>query len=219
MIRFWERSLDVVPVNAGRPFIRRPATLCFLCLCPVWAAAAEIVTDDGLALTFGAGGEVISCRIDGRELLRIGVPGGVFVADVKGIPSREDLMAENLDFEDIQAGRPVGWDVGPGWQIDRQVAHSGAASMRVSIPGDIPTRSGSVAIDISVRPNVPYRVDLWLRTEGCHPSFYIEQYDAQGAPHRDYPQIVISHDRENEEWFQLSHSFVTAFFCHKIRLR
>ncbi len=219
MIRLWERSLDVVPVNAGRPFIRRPATLCFLCLCPVWAAAAEIVTDDGLALTFGAGGEVISCRIDGRELLRIGVPGGVFVADVKGIPSREDLMAENLDFEDIQAGKPVGWDVGPGWQIDRQVAHSGAASMRVSIPGDIPSRSGSVAIDISVRPNVPYRVDLWLRTEGCHPSFYIEQYDAQGAPHRDYPQIVISHDRENEEWFQLSHSFVTAFFCHKIRLR
>lgn len=219
MIRHLGDSWRIVVAHVKHRCICAPIALCLVCLCPVWAAAPEIATEDGLALVFGAEGEVTCCRIDGRELLRTGALGGVFIADVKGIPIREDLIAENLGFEDIQAGGPVGWDVGPDWQLDRQIAHSGAASMRVSIPGDVPLRSGSVAIDVPVRPNVPYRVGLWLRTEGCHPSFYIEQYDAQGAPHRDHPQIVISHDRENEDWFQLSHSFTTAFFCHRIRLR
>jgi len=201
------------------PSIPRLATLCVVCLCAAWTAAAEVATDDGLTLVLGSGGEVVSCGVDGHELLRVGVPGGMFVADVNDIPSRDEPLGDNMSFEKIEAGNPVGWEVGPDWRLDRQVAHSGTASMRVSMPGPAPSRSGSLAIEVPVKPNTPYRVALWLRTEGCHPSFYIEAYDAQGKPHRDYPQIVISHDRTNEDWFQLSCSFATAFFCHRVRLR
>jgi hypothetical protein len=180
--------------------------------------AAEVATSDGLSLSLGPGGEIVSCQVDGHELLRAGAHGGLFVADVKDIPSREDSLGDNLSFERIEAGNPVGWTVGRDWQLDRRVAHTGQASMRVSV-SDSNSHSGSMAIDVPVKPNTPYRVALWLRTWGCAPSFYIEQYDAQGEPHRDYPQIIVSHGRTNEDWFQLSRSFTTAFFCCKIRVR
>ncbi|MFC1633560.1 hypothetical protein ACFL5Z_01850 [Planctomycetota bacterium] len=178
--------------------------------------AAEVATSDGLTLGLGFGGEVVSCRVDGRELLQTGARGGLFVADVKDIPARYDSLGDNLSFEQIEAGNPVGWDVGHAWQLDRRIAHIGEVSMRVSVRD---SRSGSLAINVPVKPNTPYRVALWLRTEGCAPSFYIEQYDAQGQIHRDYPQITVSHGRANEDWFQLSHSFTTAFFCRKVRVR
>jgi hypothetical protein len=180
--------------------------------------AAEVATSDGLSLSLGPGGDITSCRVDGHELLRDGAHGGPFVADVQDIPSREDPLGDNLSFEQIEAGSPVGWTVGRDWQLDRRVAHTGQASMRVSV-FDPNAHSGSVAIDVPVKPNTPYRVVFWLRTWGCAPSFYIEQYDAQGESHRDYPQMVISHGRMNEDWFQLSRSFTTAFFCRKIRVR
>jgi len=164
----------------------------------------------------GSGGEVVSCRIDGRELLRAGARGGLFIADVHDIPAREDSLGDNLSFEQVEAGNPMGWDVGHDWQLDRQVAHTGAASMRISVRD---STSGSLAIDVSVKPNTPYRVAWWLRTQGCAPSVYIEQYDAQGGMHPDYPQIIVSHGRTNEDWFQLSRSFTTAFFCRKVRVR
>lgn len=198
--------------------IHRLATVCFICLCVRWATAVEVATDDGLTLSFGAGGEVVSCSVDGRELLRVGVPGGVFVADVEDIVARDEPLGDNLSFEQIEAGNPVGWEVGPGWQLDQQIAHTGVASMRVSVPGQIPSRSGPLVINVPVKPNTPYRVALWLRTEGCRPTFYIVQYDAEGNRYRDYPQITVSHGRTNEDWFQLSRSFTTAFFCHKIRV-
>ncbi len=192
--------------------------MCCICSCAPWATAIEVTTTDGLTLGLGVDGAVVSCRIDGRELLRPGVSGGIFVADVKDIATRNDSLGDNLSFERSLAGRPSGWKMGRYWHLDRSVAHTGAASMRVSIPGNVPARSGALAIEVPVRPNAPYRVALWLRTEGCAPSFYIEQYDARGELHRDYPQIVVSHGRTDEDWFQLGRSFTTAFFCHKIRV-
>ncbi|MBN2312745.1 MAG: hypothetical protein JXM79_02380 [Sedimentisphaerales bacterium] len=195
---------------------RTLAAICWICSCAAWATAAEVATSDGLTLDFGPHGEVVSCRIDNHELLRTGMHGGIFIADVKNIPARDNPLGENLSFEQIEAGNPIGWDMGQGWQLDRRIAHTGTASMRVSVHD---TRSGSLAINVPVTPNTPYRVSLWLRTEGCAPSFYIEQYNAQGQIHRDYPQIIVSHGRTNEDWFQLSHSFTTAFFCREIRVR
>jgi hypothetical protein len=90
--------------------------------------------------------------------------------------------------------------------------------MRVSVPGPQKRPSGSLAVEVPVRPNTPYRVSLWLRTRGCAPSFYIVQYDAQGKSHRDYPQICVSHGRSSADWFELGHSFTTAFFCRNIRV-
>ena len=192
--------------------------VCVICYIAGCAMAIDVSTDDGLALSLGPGGEILSCRIDGHELLQTGVSGGMFVADVQDIPAREDLLGENLGFEQIEAGNPVGWRVGPNWEIDRQVAHSGVTSIRVTVPDTGTLRSGPLAIEVPVQPNTPYRVGLWLRTEGCAPAFYIEQYDAEGRSHRDYPQITVSHGRKNDDWFQLSRSFTTAFFCRRIRV-
>jgi len=191
-------------------------TACSLCLCAGCAPAAEVATNDGLTLGLGPDGEVVSCRVDGRELLRVGARGGVFVADVEDIPVRDESLVENHSFEQIEAGKPVGWDVGADWRVDRQLAHTGDVSMRVRVPGPNFSHSGPLAIDVPVKPNTPYRVSLWLRTRGCAPTFYIVQFDAQGEPHRDYPQIVVTHDQTNSDWFQLSRSFTTAFFCRKI---
>lgn len=210
------RSLRITWVSMAHLLIQTLATACFVCLCAGWAAASEVATHDGLTLGLGSGGEVVSCRVDDRELLRAGARGGLFVADVHDIPARDDPLGDNLSFERVEAGNPIGWDVGHDWQLDRQVAHTGEASMRVSVRD---SHSGSLAIDVPVKPNTPYRVALWLRTQGCAPSFYIEQYDAQGEMHRDYPQIIVSHGRTNADWFQLSRSFTTAFFCRKVRVR
>jgi len=206
-------------VNTGYVSILALAMLCFVGMCTAQMMRTEVATNDGLTLGFGARGAIVSCCIDGHELLAPGAPGGIFVADVEDIPAQDIPLGENMGFEQIEADRPTGWQVGPDWQLDRQVAHCGAASMRVSLPGSTPSRSGSLAIDVAVKPNTPYRASMWLRTQGCHPSFYIEQYDAQGKMHRDYPQIVISHDRTNEDWFQIGRSFTTAFFCRRVRLR
>jgi len=210
------RSLRIAWIDMTHLPVQMLVTACCVCLFAEWTAAVEVATHDGLTLGLGARGEVVSCRIDDRELLRAGARGGLFVADVQGIPARDDPLGDNLGFEQIEAGNPIGWDVDHDWQLDRQVAHTGKASMRVSVHGSY---SGSLAIDVPVKPNTPYRVAFWLRTQGCAPSFYIEQFDAQGELHRDYPQIIISHGRKNEDWFQLSRSFTTAFFCRKVRVR
>ena len=194
------------------------ATTCLAYLCAGWAAAAEVATRDGLALGLGRNGEVTSCRVDGRELLQAGAAGGLFVADVKDIPAENKQIAANPSFEQAVAGKPVGWEVGGDWQLDRQVARTGKASMRVNVPGPNKRPSGSLAIDVPVKPNTPHRVSMWMRTKGCAPSFYIVQYDAQGKQHRDYPQICMSHARKNSDWFELGHSFSTAFFCRKLRV-
>lgn len=213
----WHAFVSLILRGAGICVLRRMlTTTCYICLCAAWATAAEVATSDGLMLDLGPGGEVVSCRIDNRQLLRIGTRGGIFVADVKDIPTRDDPLGDNLSFEQVEAGNPVGWNVGHAWQLDRRIAHTGAVSMRVSVRN---SRSGSLAINVPTKPNTPYRVALWLCTKGCAPSLYIEQYDTQGQMHGDYPQIIVSHGRTNEDWFQLSHSFTTAFFCRKIRVR
>jgi hypothetical protein len=201
--------------TVGRP-VPMWAAACLVCLCAGCAAAVEIATADGLTLRMGPDGQVESCRVDGQELLRAGARGGVFVADVASIAARGVPLGDNLSFEQIQAGRPAGWEVGHDWQLDRQMAHTGKASMRVSVSN---ATSGSLGITVPVRPNTPYRVAWWMRTQGCAPAFYIEQYDAQGQQHRDYPQIVVSHDRTDEDWFQLTQSFTTPFFCFQIHVR
>ena len=111
-------SWRIVVAHVKHRCICRPVALCLVCLCPVWAAAAEIATEDGLALVFGAEGEVTYCRIDGRE----GCCGPVRSA-ASSLPmwhsDREDLIAENLGFRhqagDLWAGR------GPDWQPDRRL--------------------------------------------------------------------------------------------------
>lgn len=178
-------------------------------------AQHQLSTKDGLSLQIDNRGAVVSVSVDGRELKRNGV-GGFFVADVKEIQAKEVELVENQSFELLKDGKPVGFSVGSDWSVDEKVAHSGKVSMKVSIPDGQKRSSGNLAVEIQVKPNTPYRVSMWMRTEGGAPYFYIVQMDSQGKTHPDYPQICVSHARYHSDWFQLTHSFTTAFFCRRI---
>lgn len=181
------------------------------------AQASEVATGDGLRLQFDARGRVAPLIVGGARLPMSG-PGGFFVADVAAIPVREAELCPNGGFEDLQGGAPVAWSVGADWSPDDTVARSGARSMKVVIAGPEKRRSGNLSVDVPVKPNTPYRVSMWMRTEGGAPSYYIVQMDASGASRPDYPQICISHARTHSDWFQIKHSFVTAPFCRKLRV-
>ena len=183
------------------------------------AGQSQLMTEDGLRLDLDETGTVRSCRIDGREQLRVGERGGLFVADVAGVPAREVNVLANPSFEDVRAGVPVGWTTGGGWSVDTEVRRSGQTSMRVRVPGTEKRSTGDLAVEIPVRPNTPYRVSGWLRTDGAAPHLYILELDADGKPHRDYPQLCVSHSRRQSGWFELGRSFTTSFFCRRIRLR
>ncbi|MCX7598910.1 MAG: carbohydrate binding domain-containing protein, partial [Armatimonadetes bacterium] len=196
---------------------RRGALVIVLAFWVAGAQAYDVTTGEGLKLQLDSRGQVKAVSIGASRLPLTG-PGGFFLADVAAIPAREVELCPNGGFEQLEGGAPVAWSVGADWALDDAVAHSGTRSMRVSIPGPEPQRSGSLSVDVAVKPNTPYRVSMWMRTEGGAPYFYIVQMDAAGADRRDYPQICVSHARTRSDWFQLMHSFVTAPFCRKLRV-
>ncbi len=179
----------------------------------------EVATDDGLALSIDSTGRVASCRVDNRDLPQHGPAGGFFVADVADIPAQDLEQIANPSFEEIEDDMPVGWAVGRGWSVDRGTARSGKRSMKVSIPSSREDTSGNLSVDVPVAPNTPYRISMWLRTEGGAPSLYIQQLDEGGQPHPDYPQMTASHSRRQSDWFELTRSLTTSFFCRTIRVR
>ncbi len=175
----------------------RGSSLVMAVLLPLAAAGSEdLATKDGLGLTLDSTGSVKSCRVDDFELLRPGAAGGFFVADVGGIPAQEVELLSSPGFEQVRDGKPVGWSAGGGWSVDGEVARSGKTSMRVRIPGPETRSSGDLSVEVPVKPNTPYRVSMWVRTEGVAPPLYIVQLDSRGKQHRDYPQSCVSHDRD-----------------------
>lgn len=181
--------------------------------------AEELRTGDGLALELDDRGAVTSLKIDGRELLRPRAAGGLFLADVAGVQSEERELLQNPGFEELAEDAPVGWTCGDEWSVETELPHSGKYCMRVTIPGTEERSSSALATELSVRPNTPYRVSMWMRTKDGAPHFYIEQFDAAGEQHSTYPQITVSHARRNSDWFKLDQELTTAPFCRKIRVR
>lgn len=188
-------------------------------LLPRPASPAQLTTSDALALTLDDTGAVTGLSIGGRQLLRAGAKGGIYLADVAHVAAQDGEMLPNGGFEQVRDGKPVGWEFGPEWTLDSTVPHSGKRCMKVSRPEPGAGSSSSLAVWVDVKPNTPYRVSMWIRTRGCSPDFYIEQYDAAGKTRHDYPQICVSHARENADWFELSREFVTPPFCRRIRVR
>jgi len=183
------------------------------------APTADIATGDGLSLGLDATGAILHCQVDGRELLRPNAKGGFFLADVSALPGPDRELINNGSYEQVDAAPPVGWESGPEWTVDRQIAHTGTASMRVCIPGPDKRYSASLAQEVAARPNAPYQVMMWVRTEGGTPHLYVEQLDANGRQHPDYPQLTVSHARSRSDWFQLGTQFTTAPFCRRVRVR
>ncbi|MCS7254613.1 MAG: hypothetical protein RMK18_11580 [Armatimonadota bacterium] len=178
-------------------------------------AQHRIATEDGLFLKVDNYGVVTGVSIDGRQLKQSGV-GGFFIAEVKSIEAKEVELVKNSSFEFLKDGKPIGFSIGSDWSVDEKISHSGKVSMKVIIPEGQKRSSGALAVEIPVKPNTPYQVSMWMRTQGGAPCFYIVQMDAQGKTHPDYPQICVSHSRYHSDWFRLTHSFVTAFFCRRI---
>lgn len=83
-----------------------------LLLLALAAQAQELKTDDGMALRLDKEGRTVSLTVDGRELLKPGAAGGFFVADVKDVPVKDVELLGNPSFEQVQAGKPTGWNIG-----------------------------------------------------------------------------------------------------------
>ncbi|MBI2299098.1 MAG: hypothetical protein HYU66_09190 [Armatimonadetes bacterium] len=184
---------------------------CVCLLLPLAASARDLATRDGLLLRLDDQGAVTGLRLD-RQDLRLTRPGGLFVADVAGLPAREDELLGNPGFE---AG-PTAWSAGADWSLDDTTAHAGKRSMKVSLAEK--GRSGSLAVELPAQPNTPYRVSLWMKTAGCAPAYYIVQLDAQGRARASHPQICISHANLNSDWFHLTTDVTTAPFCRTLRV-
>jgi hypothetical protein len=193
----------------------RFTTLLTLLGLPAIGWPADLGTNDGLALRLDDRGAVIGVRLGGVDQPLTG-PGGFFVADVAGVPTRDVELLASPGFEEKEDGRPLGWSVGQGWTVSVDAPHSGKTCMRVSVPGPEPGRSGGLSATVPVKPNCLYRVSMWQRTKGCAPAMYIVQLDAEGNARTGYPQTCISHARKDSDWFQLTHCFVTAPFCRSL---
>lgn len=123
-------------------------TLVFLAsLGGIVAMAAEITlrTDDGPALSLDEPGMVTSLRLDGRELLRQGAYGGLFVADVAGRRGSSPQLLANPGFGELSKARPDGWDLGPEWSVDREAPRSGKTCMKVDVRDAESGSSGTLA--------------------------------------------------------------------------
>jgi len=184
---------------------------------PTVGWSVDLRTTDGLALRLDDTGAITGLRLGEAGQPQTG-PGGFFVADVANVPTRDVELLASPGFEEQEDGQPVGWSVGQGWTVSTEAPHSGKTCMRVSVPGPEPGRSGGLSATVPVKPNCLYRVSMWQRTKGCAPAMYIVQLDAQRKSRTDYPQTCISHARKDSDWFQLTHSFVTAPFCRSLRV-
>jgi hypothetical protein len=183
-----------------------------------WTAwSLDLTTTDGLTVELDSSGAVLGLRIGGEAHALTG-PGGFFVADAAPVPTRDNELLPNPGFEVLANGAPTGWVFSPRWSVSTESPHSGKTCMRVEVPGPQPGRSGDIHADVPVRPNALYRVSMWQRTRGCAPAMYVVQLDAAGNSRVDYPQVCISHARKDSDWFQLTHTLVTAPFCRSLRV-
>jgi len=122
----------------------------------------------------------------------------------------------NPGFEQTAAGdpdRPAAWSLGQYWSWDRQVAHSGKASVRVSVPGEERQITGELTVaHVPARPGQQWVLSFWARTQGSGgdwPShMYIIQLDEKGE--WSAPQISIGTRKGDNDWFPVQHSFVVA---------
>jgi hypothetical protein len=94
----------------------------------------------------------------------------------------------NGAFEDADGDKFRGYRLqdrpGAGSYVDREVFHSGEASVRFEDLGGSPAGNNRMMQEIEVKPNRQYRVSLWVRTEGLNPptSFRMQVLNLLGLP-------------------------------------
>jgi len=112
-------------------FMRLHVAVFALLLSPAfaYAQAHSVATSDDLSMGVSADGGVTSVRIGDADLPLRGA-GRFSLADYQRQPEPVNLIT-NPGFEQGTAD----WGLLPSQHLDREVAHSGAASMRIEIPG------------------------------------------------------------------------------------
>jgi hypothetical protein len=123
----------------------------------------------GLSIRVGADGGVDGVAVGERELPMLGKRGGFTARLAGGNPN----LVENPGFEqdDDGDGTPDGWRLQSGRSrpvLDREVAHGGAASLRLT--NRAVEVSGSVVSEIPVRAGRYYTVSVWMRTDAVQPT-------------------------------------------------
>jgi len=129
--------------------------------------------------------------------------------------SEADNILPNPGVEEDRNGdgKPDGWKLGQGWSWDRQVAHSGHASLRVSVPGKEEKVTGELrAPRFPAKPGQHWVFEFWAKTKDSGGQWashmFILQLDEKGE--WAAPQIPIPTRKGTNDWFHVRRSFVVA---------
>ncbi|MBM4087577.1 MAG: hypothetical protein FJ272_22530, partial [Planctomycetes bacterium] len=177
--------------------LRRTTALLGLAACLGLTAHAQplaVQTSDGLRLELSAKGQVAACQV-GEQKLPLTGPGGFSVIDYQNQPTPPNLVP-NAGFEEGAQG----WSLAKGQEIDKTVAHSGAASVRITVPGPEPG-SSSVGRTIEVKPGRRYRVGLWMRRQKAGVcGAYVSELDSAGKLAGKVTQMGLAVPTKDDEW-------------------
>jgi hypothetical protein len=203
--RFDARTLAIVALLLAAASLAGPASR------DAWAAS--VASGNGLRLEFSSRGRVTGLVI-GQTALPVRGEGGFALADFQNQPEPVNLVP-NPGFE---AG-VAGWHLARGQSLDRQVFHSGAASVRLDVPGP-QTASSNLEVIVPVKPNQRYRVGLWMRREGvgvC--GAYSSERDDHNRLSGKQTQVGASIPRQDGVWLPLSWEITTEPRTTRLSLR
>ncbi len=185
----------------------------FALFCGSHSRAADVTATDGLRLSFTDKGRVASLRLGDLQLPLL-APGGFSVIDYQDQPQPQNIVANPGLEEGLQ-----GWNLLAGQEIDKTTAHTGAASVRISIPGPKPA-SSSVNRTIDVKPNTRYRVGLWMRRHNCGVcGAYVSELDGDGKLCGPVTQIGFAVPRQDDVWAFAGREIETGPRTAKLLLR
>ncbi len=175
----------------------------------------EVTTGDGLALTFDQRGRIAAVRLDGRALPLIAPAWPFEAADAGAAIAGAKNLLPNPSFEEDADGDgvPDGWSYGKYWAWDRTVAHTGRASLRVSVPGTEDRITGELhAPRYPAKPGEHWVFSFWAKTKNSagqwQSHMYILQLDENGR--WAAPQIPIPTRKGTNDWFSVRRAFVVA---------
>lgn len=175
--------------------------------------AARLETATGLRVELSPRGRLTSLAI-GSSVLPLKSPGGLAVADFHDQPKPVNLVP-NPGFE----GGGHGWHLDRWQTLDTQIAHSGRASVRLTVPPAEP-RSTTLEVRVPVKPNTRYRVGLWLRREQvgvC--GAYASERDDRGQLTGKRTQVGTNIPKQDGAWLPLAWEVKTEPRTTRLSLR
>jgi hypothetical protein len=156
------------------------------------------------------------------SMFAIGYSGGILMHDanlIEGMPVRNALFQvqggkadivpdpaaalKNGGFEAAEGDHPTGWeadDPGKVTFIDRQVVHSGGASLRIENVGASPEQHGRIIQRVALHPFRCYRLSFWAKTRDLHGEDEPQVKVLPPRPNSPSLSYMNTGIRENQDW-------------------